>query len=236
MELSLGSGHSSALLNDGSVYMWGENKRGQIGDGTKVNCLTPKKLVFLSTVSNSKPSTAPEVSKQPSPTKQSSSLVGGTSSVPYDYSTPSPILQPNGIGGDIGVISPEYNYNTPISTVKPSNSSDGSYTNSSSGISSKSNVKSSKLKKPKIKTLRSSKKKTLKVTWTKVTGAKGYELRYSTKKKMGSYNAVKTTKKKIKFGQLKKHKKYYVKVRAYAKRNGKTIYSKWSKKKEVRVR
>ena len=44
VDISLGSNHSCALDVDGSVYCWGFNMFGQIGDGTLKNSLTPKKI------------------------------------------------------------------------------------------------------------------------------------------------------------------------------------------------
>jgi Alpha-tubulin suppressor and related RCC1 domain-containing proteins len=35
--IAIGAGHSLALKNDGSLWAWGQNDRGQIGDGTKSN-------------------------------------------------------------------------------------------------------------------------------------------------------------------------------------------------------
>lgn len=44
VDISVGSNHSCALDVDGSVYCWGFNMFGQIGDGTLENRLTPKKI------------------------------------------------------------------------------------------------------------------------------------------------------------------------------------------------
>ena len=45
VDISLGSNHSCALDTDGSVYCWGFNMFGQIGDGTITNRLTPKRIL-----------------------------------------------------------------------------------------------------------------------------------------------------------------------------------------------
>ena len=61
------------------------------------------------------------------------------------------------------------------------------------------------------------------LTWKKVTGAKGYQVQYSMKKK---FPARKT-----------KKKTYYFRVRAYKKKaNGSKVYGKWSKVKKVKIR
>lgn len=61
----------------------------------------------------------------------------------------------------------------------------------------------------------------------------GYQIRYSTKSNMKNAKKVtvkssKSASKKI--AKLKAKKKYYVKVRSYIKKNGKTHYFKWTKK------
>lgn len=78
-----------------------------------------------------------------------------------------------------------------------------------------------KTKKAVIKKLTTTKKGTLKVTWKKVSGAKGYEIKLATNKK---FTKNKKTL-KIKKGsvvnktikKLKRGKKYFVKIRAYKK-------------------
>jgi alpha-tubulin suppressor-like RCC1 family protein len=50
MALSAGSEYSVALRNDGSVWAWGLNNYGQLGDGTTVNRLTPVQVAGLADV------------------------------------------------------------------------------------------------------------------------------------------------------------------------------------------
>ncbi|MCQ2496359.1 MAG: Ig-like domain-containing protein [Lachnospiraceae bacterium] len=82
-------------------------------------------------------------------------------------------------------------------------------------------------------------KKALTVTWKKVAGVKGYEIRYSLKKNMASSKTVdikkaSTVKKKI--SKLKAKKTYYVQIRTYVM-NGKTkVYSDWSAAKSIKVK
>ena len=81
------------------------------------------------------------------------------------------------------------------------------------------------------------KKRKAYITWSTVYGASGYQIKYSTNKKLKKGSATKTitikgknkTRKVIK--KLKKKKRYYFKMRAYKKSGGKTVYSKWSAKK-----
>lgn len=42
---SLYDAHSGAVTRDGSLYMWGSNSFGQLGDGTTTDCLKPKKIM-----------------------------------------------------------------------------------------------------------------------------------------------------------------------------------------------
>jgi alpha-tubulin suppressor-like RCC1 family protein len=45
-----GTGHSLALRSDGTVWAWGHNENGQLGDGTRINSATPVQVVGLSDV------------------------------------------------------------------------------------------------------------------------------------------------------------------------------------------
>lgn len=42
---SSGDAHSGAVTRDGSLYMWGSNNFGQLGDGTTAECLKPKRIM-----------------------------------------------------------------------------------------------------------------------------------------------------------------------------------------------
>ncbi len=44
--VSAGSGHSLAIKSDGTLWAWGYNKRGQLGDGTHTNKAQPVKIGF----------------------------------------------------------------------------------------------------------------------------------------------------------------------------------------------
>lgn len=78
------------------------------------------------------------------------------------------------------------------------------------------------------------KKKKVTLSWKKAAGAKGYQVFISKKKAKGFTKLVSTTKtkatKKIKAG------KYFIKVRSYSKKGGRTTYSKYSKTIRVTVR
>ncbi len=90
------------------------------------------------------------------------------------------------------------------------------------------------LKAPNIKTAKGG-KKSFTVKWSKVSGADGYQLQYSTSAKFKKAKTIKikkvsTVKKTVK--KLKAKKKYYIRIRAY---KGKTN-SKWSKPKSVKTK
>lgn len=49
-QLNVGSHHTITLLDDGTVWAWGYNNKGQLGDGTTADRTTPVKLQLLSSV------------------------------------------------------------------------------------------------------------------------------------------------------------------------------------------
>ncbi len=76
--------------------------------------------------------------------------------------------------------------------------------------------------------------------WTKRSVAvqkkfSGYQIRYSLKSTMAGAKYARASKssKYKKISKLKKKTKYYVQVRTYTVKSGKTYYSKWSTKKAV---
>lgn len=72
-------------------------------------------------------------------------------------------------------------------------------------------------------------KKALKVKWKKVSGAKGYQICYSTSSMFKSKKVKTTTSTSFTLKKLKAKKTYYVKVRAYKVKNGEKVYGKYSK-------
>lgn len=81
-------------------------------------------------------------------------------------------------------------------------------------------------------------KKAVTVKLNKVKGASGYEIQVSTSKKFNKAVDTYTTKKlSKKIKGLKRHKKYYVRVRAYRNVNGKKVYaSAYSGVKNIKTR
>ena len=90
-----------------------------------------------------------------------------------------------------------------------------------------------------LKKVVSKKTKKIEVTWKKQKGVTGYEVQYSTNKdfKKGVHTKKVTgaAKVKVTIKGLKKNKKYYVRIRAYKKVDGKKYVSKWSKKKSIKI-
>ena len=92
--------------------------------------------------------------------------------------------------------------------------------------------------KPKISSLKSNVKNKATVTYDPVSGAEGYEIKYSTKPDFSSNSgSLRTTKLSYPVGPLGSGKKYYVKVRAYKKDSTDArIYGAWSTVQSVKVK
>lgn len=95
------------------------------------------------------------------------------------------------------------------------------------------------LKKQTISSVKTTGSKKLKVSWKKNDKANGYQVRYSTTSSFDSYKTLKimsksTVTKIIK--DLKKNKKYYVKVRTYKIVDDKIYYSAWSSVKSKKTK
>lgn len=79
-------------------------------------------------------------------------------------------------------------------------------------------------------------KKSFKITTKKVDKATGYQIQYSTNSSFKNAKSYKTKYTTKTISKLKAKKKYYVRVRAYKKSNGKTTYSSWSASKTVKTK
>lgn len=125
-------------------------------------------------------------------------------------------------------------------TLSKANEPSTTKASSTSTTKAASKSKSKKPKKTSISKIKAQ-KKGFKVTWKKVSNAKGYQVKYSTSKKFTKKTSktamvkkATTTSKTVK--DLKKKKTYYVKVRSYKTVNGKKVYSDWSKVKKVKTK
>lgn len=92
------------------------------------------------------------------------------------------------------------------------------------------------LAKAKLVSVKSVSKKTVKITWNKVRTAKGYQIKYSTKKNMTDAKTATSGSLSKKITKLKSGKRYYFKVRAYKTAEGSRIYGSWSSTKSVKVK
>ena len=92
-----------------------------------------------------------------------------------------------------------------------------------------------KPKVPKKVTLKKASKTSLKITASKVSGANGYQIYFSTKKKSGFKKAYSGSKLTYTKKSLKKGKTYFVKVRAYKSVGGKKYYGAYSSVKSIKL-
>lgn len=84
--------------------------------------------------------------------------------------------------------------------------------------------------------VKNNKKKTLTTSWGKVSGAKGYQVIYSTQKSFKEKNTLSQTDKKCHLTKLTRGEVYYVKVRAYKLSGSKKVYGKCSTVKKAKVK
>ena len=79
------------------------------------------------------------------------------------------------------------------------------------------------------------KKHTVTISWKKLTGAKGYQICYSTSKKWKGKKQKLVSKNKAFIKKLKKKKTYYFRVRAYRLEGTKKAYGAWSNTKKIKI-
>ena len=127
-------------------------------------------------------------------------------------------------------------YQVPITAAQTTKTAD---TTKKAAATKKANKTVKKPKNTKIKKL-TSKKANLTITWSKISGVKGYQIQVATDKKFKKNKKIvtikkqKTTKKTIK--KLKSGKKYYVRIRTYKVSKNKKVYSSWTKAKKVKIK
>lgn len=95
------------------------------------------------------------------------------------------------------------------------------------------------VKKPTLKSATSPSTKRIKMTWSKVSGATGYQVMWSTYSDFSQNYLTKSVSSKYLSKTIttaKSKKTYYVKVRAYRTVSGKKIYSPWSSKKTLKTK
>ena len=93
--------------------------------------------------------------------------------------------------------------------------------------------------KPKLNSAKSTSKKKIKAYWSKVKGASGYQVMWSTYKNFSKNYKTKSVKAKYSSKTVttaQSKKTYYVRVRAYKTISGKKVYSPWSNTKKVKTK
>ena len=159
--------------------------------------------------------------------------VQGTSDVTVTVGSYSTTVDLSGASKATSFSSYEVSKPAAFTSAGTTTSTDSTSTNKTT-TTSKVTVKKSAIK----KAVRSKNNKKIKFTLKKVSGAGGYQIKYSTSKKF-TKNTTKTVKVKKTtktVTKLKTKKTYYAKVRAYQTVKGKTYYSKWSTVKKIKVR
>lgn len=92
---------------------------------------------------------------------------------------------------------------------------------------------------PKLNSAKSTSKKKIKASWSKVGGASGYQVMWSTYKNFSKNYKTKSVKAKYSSKTVttaQSKRTYYVRVRAYKTINGKKVYSQWSNTKKVKTK
>lgn len=85
--------------------------------------------------------------------------------------------------------------------------------------------------------LKNQKRKASKISFSKVTGAAGYQIQYALNKKFTKNKKSKYIKKtSYTVKKLKKKKTYYFRIRAYKLNGKKKVYGKWSSVKKVKIK
>ena len=92
------------------------------------------------------------------------------------------------------------------------------------------------LDKPEIKSIKNVKTRRAKIKVKKVKNATGYTFKYSKYKSLKKATKKTTKSTWIKTKKFKKKQTCYVKVQAYAKKDGVKYYSKWSSKRKVKIK
>lgn len=124
---------------------------------------------------------------------------------------------------------------SPVPSSTPQVSVGPAATAAPAGGNTVTTPKAAKVAKSAVKSAKNVKGKKIKLKLKKVPGAK-YEISYGLKKNFKGAKKVKTANVSYTIKKLKKGKKYFIRVRAFKKVNGKTVYSGYSAVKSVKVK
>lgn len=147
--------------------------------------------------------------------------------VPTPTPTPKPTRKPRPTPIETMVPTPVPSQNNIVPTISPQPSPE---------VKENEKIVVAKVKGVSVKFV--TKTKEAKVSWNTAKGAVGYKVVYTTDKKFKKgINKMVTKKTKCVLRKLKKGRKYFVRVRGYAKdKTGKTIYGKYSEVKKVKTK
>lgn len=226
-----GSGYSSVYINKDSVWtVTGDSvvtnlyNAGTIKDakGNSVTIKDTSGKVYVKgtgsyTITVSKYSETADVSGATSVSKWSDHAVDQSTAIKESGSTVTAVPSTTAAPTQTAAAS---------DTAKSSNTTTTDTTTKTSATVAKTKVVSVK---------RSANGKKLKVSLKKVTGVKGYQIRYSTSKKYTKKTTKTLTAKsnRVTVKKIAGNKKYYVSARTYTVVNGKKIWSAWSNTKKA---
>ena len=127
--------------------------------------------------------------------------------------------------GNSGNNSTTNNGNAGNNETNNSNINNTDITNNVSDVNNIDNISIQQIQnsKTKIISAKSKKKRSVKIIIKKQTNVTGYVIKYSTNKKYYGYNTKQIKKNIYNFKKLSSNKKYYFKVRAYIKQDGKIV-------------
>ena len=182
------------------------------------------------------PTNTPETSSSPTPIgepTQSPVLTDAPNKtyIPNTTKAPEQTRQP------LGSQQP-YNTNAP-NTIAPVVSSTPVITPTTHPIDHSDNITNTvdiQVAKASIKKIRSIKGKKIEISIKKIEDADGYQILYSTSSKMKTFKTLYTKKQNTKISNLKRGKRYYIKVRAYIKTDNGKIFGPMSNLKTIRVK
>lgn len=186
-------------------------------------------------LTNDSGSTIPHVVETPKPTAKPTSTPVATptakpktSEKPTTSEKPKTTATPKTSGKPKTTATPKTS-GKPKTSAKPKTSEKPKEDTGSSGT-----VKAPK--KVKGVSIKNNKKKTLTITWKKVSGAKGYQLRFGTSKNLSGGSTAMLTGRRAALTDLTKGRVFYVKVRAYKLNGKKKVYGSYSTVKKGKVK
>ena len=231
---------SAAIRNDGSLWMWGNNEHGQIGNGTNVKVSNPQKImnnvIDFDTYNGCSAAIKDDGSLWMWGNNQYGLLLDGTNNDSY---VPKKITIGSNSGNDPSTPSGQSGNST------SSNSSTG-YNTGNSGGSATSVQTTARNALFGVRLTKVTKgKKSFTAKWKKASKKQqkkfsGYQIQYSTRPDFSGWVKTKSTTKKkaskVVVRKLKAKTNYYIRLRRFKKSGGKIIYSDWSNVKHIRTK